>query len=875
MARPILSTKLFIPVPAVPLVARPRLFQTLDAGRLAGVRLALVTAPAGFGKSTLVSAWMASRPETRAWYSLDEEDNAPDRFLAYLISAIRTALPNFGSELLNWLSAAPPPVFNDVVDQLINELAGVEQGLILALDDYHHLHEPVVHACVERLIDHLPSGIMLVIITRVQPPLPIPRLRAHRELIEIRQAELKFSMQEAGALLNDLNGLQLAGDELDTLEQRTEGWVVGLQLAALALQASGAADGNSERRKFVSGFSGTQEYVVDYLLAEVLDRQGRDVQQFLLETSVLERMCAELCAAITGRTDSEKILDDLWRRSLFLIPLDAQRTWVRYHHLFADLLRARLKHDDPQALPELYRKASAWFESQGLLHEGMHYAQLNGDPYFTSRFVERTWVQLLHMGEIDAGLRWLAALPVEIVQDRPILASAYAWALCLKGQPDGVEAYLHMAEKAIEGPVEPDLLHPDEDIYLRVRTEVAIVRAFALRLQGQLEASIAWGEKARELAPGVNSLLVGNANVILAHAYRELGRFTEAIRAYREALPLVLGGGNLVAGLGCYTSQMRLQIAQGQLLEAGQLGVKGIAFVRENSYERLPVAAVIFAAAAEVAFERDRLAEAQDDLETAMAIGKYGGSLEYVRAKSSLEARLMAAQGRSAEAIQALDRACAEMQRLGAADALRELQAIRAGLLAGSGRADEAAAWLANLGADYALQRGYTNEVEALTRARVLIASGRPKDADEFLTGLEGMLDDYGRNGRLIEALILHSVARNQLGDRAGAQADLERAHALGDPQGYVRVFAGTALLPPKPAAAASLIPSADLAEALTPREVEVLRLVAEGLSNQQIASQLYLSLATVKKHTSSILGKLDTSNRTQAIARARQLGLL
>jgi LuxR family transcriptional regulator, maltose regulon positive regulatory protein len=383
--------------------------------------------------------------------------------------------------------------------------------------------------------------------------------------------------------------------------------------------------------------------------------------------------------------------------------------------------------------------------------------------------------------------------------------------------------------------------------------------------------------KARALAPGVNSLLVGNADVILAHAYREIGLFAEAIQAYREALPLVLGGGNLVAGLGCYCNLLRLQVTQGMLREAAQLGDKGLAFVQERGIERLPVSAVIFTAVAEIEFEHNRLAEAHAALETAVSIGKYGGSLEYVRAKAAFQAQLLAAEGMSEEAIKSIDGACAEMKNLGARDVLRELQAIRAGLLARCGRSGEAVEWMEGLGSDYAPRTGYTFELEAINLVRVLISMGREPEALDLCNRIAELFSKNQHIGRLIETLVLRSMIQTRLGDPSGAHADLERAHAMGDPQGYVRIFMEDSLWisQPAPPQVPFPIPSGDLVEGLTPRELEVLRLVAEGLSNQQIASRLFLSLATVKKHTSSILGKLGAANRTQAIAVARQLGLL
>jgi LuxR family transcriptional regulator, maltose regulon positive regulatory protein len=717
MSLHLLATKLYIPHSPVPLVDRPRLFARLHAGLAQGARLILVCAPAGFGKSSLASAWSSTLAAPVAWLSLDAQDNDPLRFLTYLTAAIQRALPAFGADLLAQLRSGAAPSPDLAFSLLVNALEQTPSPLPVVLDDYHAISSPAIHAGMAFLLEHAPVGVTFILATRVAPPLPVARLRARRQLVDIRLHDLRFTAEEASDLLNGLNALALADQDIATLEARTEGWAAGLQLAALALQSEG-----SDRHRLVEQFGGSHEFIADYLVEEVLQRQPSAVTDFLVRTCILDRFCAGLAEAVTATVGGADLLGDLFARNLFLIPLDAERRWFRYHHLFADLLRARLKAAQPELIPELHRRASCWLEAEGLLGEALTHALAAGDTDAAARMVNQHWVAMIHQGQVGPVLRWLAALPAAAFAAYPGLSTAYAWALFLQGQMDEVEPRLAQAERLLAArqqagdPAEIDL----ERLNLDAANQV--LRVFLLYTRRDLEAAYAQAQLAMPASRLAGDLLEGNLKVITGNICRELGQLDQAVQYYRAGIPLVWQAGNVVGVLNAYASLSQIYRRQHQIQLAEQTCQEAMQLLRAQGLERVPALGLLYLEWATLLLEQQRLDEARALITTALEVVRVGGMSDLLAACEALRARL--------EAI--------------------------------------------------------------------------PPE------------------------------------------------------------------LPP-----ALARPQPDALDALTERELEVLALLADGCSNQEIAERLIVSLSTVKKHTSNILAKLEASSRTQAVAHARRQGLI
>jgi LuxR family maltose regulon positive regulatory protein len=439
MAVPILRTKLYIPHIRRGLVARPGLVAKLKEGRRPGNRLTLLSAPAGFGKTTLLSEWTASTDRLAAWVSLDEGDNDPTRFWAYVIAALQTIEADVGQSALAMLRSPQPPVIEPVLIHLINDIATIPERLVLILDDYHVIQAQAIHEALAFLLDHLPPQLHLVIASRADPPLPIALFRGRGQVIELRQAQLRFTFDEAAAFLSQVTGLSLAADDIAALTARTEGWIAGLQMAAVSMRGQDA-----ERIPgFVAALTGSHQYIADYLSDEVLSQQDENVRVFLLQTSILDHMTGPLCDAVTDQSGGQQTLEGLEATNLFVVSLDDERSWFRYHHLFASLLRQRLQQIQPGAVPELHRRASVWYERNGLLVEAIKHALQADDLKRVEWLVAHRVLTMIYYGELATLMEWLEALPHSAVRSRPWLGVAYAWVLAYAGQPGNVEPLLH------------------------------------------------------------------------------------------------------------------------------------------------------------------------------------------------------------------------------------------------------------------------------------------------------------------------------------------------------------------------------------------------------------------------------------------------
>ncbi len=911
----LLATKLHVPRPQPGFVPRPRLVDALDQGLARG--RVLVCAPAGFGKTALLADWARGGGRPVAWVGLDGGDSDPARFWRYAVAALDGARPGLAGRV----GPAPSRSFEGLVTALINGLAtDAGQGdVLLVLDDYHLVDAGPVHESVAYLLENLPPGLQVVVSGRADPPLPLARLRARGQLAELRAADLRFTPEEAAALLGEATGRGLPAAAVTALVARTEGWAAGLQLAGLSLR------GHEDPAGFAAAFSGSHRFVLDYLADEVLDGQTEQVRAFLLETSVLERLSGELCDAVTGRADSQAILQDIERAGLFLVPLDEVRGWWRYHHLFADLLRARLLAEQPGRVQALHRAAAAWCDEHDLADDAVRHALAAGDAAWAARLVERHVETLLGRSEGATLRRWLSALPAESVRDRPRLCLAQAFGAAQGLQVEALEALLGDAERALAMSGDEPYWDPAGravSVLANIPAGIAFLHAVLARLRG--DAALATEYNQRALAElGEDDWLMrsfvrwnqavadwlggrlGPAERGLAEVLAERRAADEAVRRVggepAEVLRGVEGGAGFFAGFlamrVCYDLG-RVQRAQGNLDAALATYREALGAAGENSQQ--PPLGMAHVGLAEVLYERNELADALGHATFGVALGRQLVFTPPLVAGLAVVARIRQSDGDAAGALAALGEA-GQVEL--SPQVLALLNPQRARLLLAHGDVPAAARLTSAAGLRPDDEPDYPREPEYLVLARVLIAQNDPGPALTLLQRLLDAATSQGRTGSIIEIQALRALALAARGDHAGALGALTEALTLARPGGYVRVFvdegepmrallaqlsaarridagymatllrAGgrAAAVPPRRGAAAP----PGLAEPLTDRELEVLRLLAAGRSNQRIAHELVVALDTVKKHVTHLLGKLGAANRTEAVARARDLGLI
>ncbi len=906
----LLATKLYVPRPPAGLVARPRLAEALGEGLAGG--LILVSAPAGFGKTALLADWIRGESRSAAWLSLDAGDNDPARFWRHAAAALDQVCPGIGDRISHLLGPPPPYSLDGPVTALINELAGRPGAdeVLLVLDDYHVIEAGPVHASVEFLLEHRPPGLHLVLASRSDPPLPLARLRARGELTELRAADLRFNRDEAAALLSRATGTDMPGGSVAALAGRTEGWAVGLQLVALSLR------GHNDTAGFVAAFSGSHRYVLDYLAEEVLDRQPEHTRAFLLQTSVLERLSGELCDTVTGRTGSQAMLEDIERAGLFLTPLDEVRGWWRYHTLFADLLRARLQQDQPGALPALHRAAAAWFEGHGMVHEAIEHALAAGEAAWAARTIERNFDGLLERAEGAMVDRWVAALPTELVQSRPRLRLAQAVWLILAGRLAEAERLLAEAERALEGGgSDPGELPLGASLLANVPAMIALLGAGVARRRGDSERMDALVQLARAHLSPDDRALRPLVDLYLAVADQLRGRTAEAERSLAGAVAdqHTAGGRYLAVSIACDLGKVRQ--AQGELDGALRAYEHAVEIVTEAGLP-LPLTGMAYLGMAEVLYERDQLDAAARHAADGIGLCRQLAETQPLATGLARLAWIRHARGDRAGAMEAMNEAKQLSPVLGAAGLLNPVPAQCARLQLACGDVAAAAHWARQSGVTTSDEPDYRTEPEHLVLARVLLAQGRP---DAALALLERWLTAAVAAGRTASTIQIHTLLALSLaasGDQASALRTLATALALACPRGFVRVFTDegapmAAMLAQlaaaqragqvevsgvqadclawileafdrKPAVrsgaglrAGTRVSAPGLTEPLTERELEVLRLLAAGRSNQGIARDLTVALDTAKKHVSHILVKLGAASRSEAVARARELGLI
>lgn len=901
MAFPILATKLFAPSPRAALVARPRLLDRLEAA--SGVRLVLVSAPAGFGKTTLVGAWAATSDVPAAWLSLSEEDGDPKRFLGYVAAALQQLDESLGASLLDTLEAAHLPALDALLTPLLNDLAEHSEPVALVLDDYHLLESPEVDRVLGFLLEHLPAGVRVVMTTREDPPLPLSRFRARAELLELRARDLRFTADEAAEFLDRVMGLSLPGDIVAALEERTEGWIAGLQMAALSLQGRDAA-------AFVEAFAGSHRFVLDYLAEEVLELQPEDVRDFLLRTSILERLGADLCAAVTGHAEAQAMLERLERSNLFLLPLDDKRRWYRYHHLFAEFLRTRLGSGAHRA--ELHAKASAWFERRDLFAEAIHHALAAGDFGRAAAIIERIGPELRRRRQDALLFRWLEAFPDDFARNRPILSLDFSNAAFVRGRLELADAHLRNAERYLFGSAPPaDMIVDNEAEFRVLPARVLLTRATFAQAEGDPAGAAHYARASLEFLTDDQPLWHGGAAALLGLAHWADGDLDAAYTTFDRAMTMLRDAGYESEMLSGSLPLADIRMAQGRLADALGIYRQALATAEGRGRPHHRVAADIHVGLSELHLERNQLERALEHLAARTAMGERAGLPENRYRSFIAAAGIDAAQGDFESALELLTEAEHHYIR-GFFPEVRPISARKIRLRLRRGDLDRALAWVRERGPTLADELAYLREYEHLTFARVLLAQHEQAQSGASLERLAAFLErmlaaarKMRRDGSVLEISILQARVHWAREEPERALAALENALRLAEPEGQVRSFvedpdmadllarAQRAQIVPgyvatllaafesapddDPAVGVSPPPghAPGLLEPLTKRELEILGLLAEGRSNKEIGRELYRALDTIKGHNRNIFGKLQVRNRTQAVARARELGLL
>jgi LuxR family maltose regulon positive regulatory protein len=870
----LLTTKLYIPRPRPGLVPRPRLTQRLNEG--VGRKLTLISAPAGFGKTTLLSEWIPTSERCVCWVSLDENDNDPFRFWTYFISALQMLRTDLGQGALARLRARhpQPPPAEAVVTVLINEMAAFPDNFTLVLDDYHVIATPIIHNALAFLIDHQPANMHLIITTRADPPLPLARMRARSQLSELRRADLRLTLDETLAFLNQVMGLALSEREVAAIDARTEGWLAGLQLAVLSMQ------GHADIPSYIESFSGSHRFIIDYLTEEVLQQQPQSVRDFLLHTCILDRLSGGLCDSLTGRSDGQAMLEELEAANLFIVPLDDERRWYRYHSLFSDFLRHRLSQSHSNLPPELHRHAATWFASQGHVAEAITHA-LNANEFGqAATWITQVGTTLMYRGEMFTLLRWIERIPQDVLHQRPHLCIVYAWVLMASGQTARAEQQIQAVEEALPTG------EPDSDLK-DLLGQMAAVRATIAANQRQVERTVEYSQRALGYLHPHNQAIRALITWNLAFAYRLRGDRTAAQQAYQEAIALSQAAGNVSIAVLATIGLGNLQAAQGQYHQATAAYQRALQLAKDKHGQLLPVGTEAHLGLAQLSCERNDLESARRHLSQASHLSQQMGNLDLQVVCLVLEAKLRQIQGDVDAAVATLGEAEQLVRHHNLKRRVVEVASAQISTLIAQGDLTGAA----HLAQIHDLPLG---------QARVLTAQGKPEAALTILEPLRQQWETDGYQADLLKVLVLQALALQADHQTEEAVRALAEALALAEPGGLVRTFLDEGppmatllrtVLSKKPAAPTAFVhqllagfqetdespsPTAQpLIEPLSQRELEVLGLIAAGLSNQEIADQTYVAVSTIKWHIRNIYGKLGVKSRTQAIARAQELNLL
>jgi LuxR family maltose regulon positive regulatory protein len=931
MSDSLILTKLYIPPIRRAIVPRPALIARLNEGLATSRKLTLISAPAGFGKTTLISEWVIESKIPTAWLSLDEEDNDLIRFLGYFIAALRTITPTIGEGVLVPLQSPQPPPMESILSTLINEISTVPKSFTFVFDDYHDIDSKPVDRALTFLIEHLPEQMRLVITTREDPDLPLSRLRARDQLTELRAVDLQFSQAEAAEFLNQVMGLNLSIEDVAALESRTEGWIAGLQLAALSMQ------GRSDTTSFIQSFAGSHRFVLDYLVEEVLKRQPENIRHFLLKTAILDRLSASLCDAVTGREDGKELLETLERGNLFLIPLDDQRQWYRYHPLFAEVVLAHLSDEQSAQVSALHRQASVWYERNDLATDAIRHALAAKDFERAATLIELAVPEMRRnrQGATVTELGWLKALPDELVRFRPVLCVDYAYALVGGGELEAVEARLQDAERWLDmirdtrGQPKASaagMVVVDEEQFRRLPGMIALLRAAQALARGDINETVKNARRALDLAPEDAHLMLGGAASQLGLAAWTSGDLETAHRMTAEAMTHLRLAGYNFATIGCSITLADIQLVQGRLREAMTTYEQALQWATKPGAPVLRGAADMHVGMSSLYYEHNDLEIATQHLLTSQALGELAGMPQNPYRWCAAKARILVAQGDLDGALDQLDQA----ERLydgNFSPNVRPIATRKVRLWVTQGRLEDALGWVREQKLSVNDDLCYMREFDHITLARVLLTSYLSDREDFSISEVMGMLErllkaakERGGMGSVVEILILQAIAYHAQGHLPAALMSLQQALTLAEPQSYVRIFLdeGPSMMELLREAAAcgimlgytgkllaafesEKIKSVDkpelsfalpeghrrsprpagergdgepLIEPLSQRELDVLKLLRSDLSGPEIALQLSVSINTFRTHTKNIFIKLGVNDRRAAVRRAEELDL-
>ncbi len=928
-----LATKLFTPTPRRQLVARPRLLEQLDGTLDAGNRLTVISAPAGFGKTTLVSDWLSQRvastiPTRVAWLSLDDGDNDLTRFLTHVVAALRGMALGVDEAVLESIDATSTSA---ALTALVNDVtrAGVdapETQWILVLDDYHAIVAPAVHEAVTFLLDHLPAQLHLVVATRSDPPLPLAKLRTRGQLTEVRAADLRFTRAEALDFFNRVMGLDLSAADVQALDDRTEGWAAGLQLAALSLRGISGR----EVAGFIEEFTGSNRFVIDYLADEVLARQPADVRDFLLRTAVLDHLTGPLCDAVTGSADGARTLADLDRGNLFLVPLDTQRSWYRYHHLFADVLRARLLAEHPDEVPDLHRLASDWYSSHDLVADAVRHALAAEDFDRAARLMEEGLSEMRRARQDSVLQTWMRALPDDVVRRSPVLCLVSSFSMLMAGDLDSVEARLDDAEAALAaGAHDKELAATwaDTEDLRTAPAAVSVYRASLAQARGDVAGTVRHARRAFDMAGPEDHFIRGAGAGYLGLAAWAVGDVQEGLATFTEAVRSLHAAGNLVDELDATVVLADMWVASGRPSRARRLYEQALKTATAGNGPYPRATADLHVGLAELDRELGDVASAEAHLETARVLRERTSITENRHRWYVVMAQVRALIGELDAAPDLLDQA-ENLFRPGFYPDIRPIPAMKARVHIAQGDLDAAEEWARGHEVTSSEETTYLREYDHLTLVRLLLArhrldsqrgearAGEPAPLDDTLALLDRLhaaATEPSRPGSLIEIGILRALTHHELGNSQQALGELDQALSRApEPESFVRLFLdegapmlallheatsrdgdehgslhqharrllGAAAPQPQPTTAADSAqgPPSDesaLADPLSDRELEVLRLLDSELTGPQIARHLYVSLNTLRTHTKRIFTKLDVNTRAAAVRRGHELGLL
>ena len=872
MSLALIKTKFYIPSLRPTHIVRPRLKEMLNhelvqAGEFSR-KLTLICAPAGYGKTSLTIDWLSSLDLPAVWLSLDSNDNDPVRFLTYLINAFRQVLPEVGGPSLAMLQSPQLPDPESLLVPLLNEIEVSDQPLILVIDDYHLIESPSIHQYLNFLMDYQPAKLHTVIASREDPPLPLHRLRGRGQLVELRQENLRFTEEETNQFLKRILGKELSSESIQAIEHRTEGWVTGMQLLALSLQ------NHPDATDFIRSFTGSDRFILDYLFEEVFHHQDEAVQDFLVKTAILENLCAGLCETVTGRADSGEIIHSLDQSNLFVHHLDHSQTWFRYHRLFLDLLKHRLRTEYGEDQHVLHLKASHWYEENGYLEEAVSHALAGSDWNRGLALIYEASDQMLKSGAVMTMLRWFSKIPVESILAKPEYCLTYAWPLLLASQLNESEMFLNTAEELAAG--QPKLLG-----------EIAAAQAFLAQSKGNEQQMVRYSERALSLMPKTD---VSSRSVVamnLGIAYWHYGEMEKAEQRLNEAATAARQGGNKYAELTALFFIGRVHAVRGHLRQAA-----GIFNSILDLQARMPIIGLVYLDVSMLQYELNDLDKAEQTLEKGIEFIGEKGNQEFRVAGLFQKARFMTARGQQEAALVLLE----ECGRMNTSDDFPIRTRVRlasciveTALACGNLALAESWAETASAGSDAHPFYRFLS----LTPVRLWMAKGQMSQAAEDLKASVAKAEEKGWGYGLVYLHILQSMTAPNLDT---AIEYLKKALSLAHLEGFIRTFIdrGESLIPVlREAARRGLYPEyvgqilssyetqsehgnlpPDV-EPLSERELEVLHLLAAGLTNRQIADQLFVSVSTIKSHVHHISGKLQVSNRTQAVAKARQLGLL